>query len=73
MINPHPRTTVEVVEAEAKDISGGVLPNEVRINGLPVTVARDSLTIDPGGMNTVATVTLTLIVDEFRIRREVKP
>lgn len=68
-----PRTIVELVDPSGVD-SRLVKPKEVHINGTPVLVEANSIEVDSGIDTREATrVTLTLLVDQFTIRRGPKP
>ena len=67
-----PYTKVEVVEERhpnQPENTPCVKMNTVLINGQPVLVEKDSITINPGDATETATVELTLLVDEVSIRQ----
>lgn len=67
-----PFTKVEFVEERHPNQSPEtpcVKMNTVLINGQPVLVEKDSITINPGDATETATVELTLLVDEVSIRQ----
>lgn len=62
---------LEVVDTAASDGSGGLMPTEVRLNGVPLAVAPDSpivlheIAVKPGQL---VTATLTLVVSAVSVR-----
>lgn len=63
-----PRTLVELVDPSGLE-NRLVKPREVHINGVPVAVEADSLLLDYSDPNEVVKVMLTILPDQFVIRR----
>lgn len=63
-----PRTLVELIDPSGLD-NQLVKPKEVHINGVPVAVEADSLLVDYSDPGSAVKVMLTILPDQFTIRR----
>lgn len=65
-----PQTEIEIVEAMHAPKHGRLIrPTEVRVNGIPVLVEKDSLNFDFGTNGAVVRVTMTILPEQVTFRR----